>query len=226
MRTLNPTVKLFAILGLALLVSFQNNFRLNLLLSVLFFGITINERSLKKSLLLFSALTLAATGFFFTGLLYYQGNQGGPSSAAAIRYGLDMASRIYCFGILGSSFSVSTTINELIYSLQQQLRLPAVFAYGLLAAFQIAPIIPAEYQNIRNSMRSRGISVNPFSFKMLIPLLVKSIRWSELLATAMLSRGFDSEAKRTYANTFRITFMDALFLSLCLVMGMGGTLIL
>lgn len=133
-----------------------------------------------------------------------------------------MASRIYCFGILGSSFSVSTTINELIYSLQQQLRLPAVFAYGLLAAFQIAPIIPAEYQNIRNSMRSRGISVNPFSFKMLIPLLVKSIRWSELLATAMLSRGFDSEAKRTYANTFRVTFMDALFLSLCLVMGLGG----
>ena len=226
MRTLNPTVKLFAILGLALLVSFQNNFRLNLLLSILFFGITINERSLKKSLLLFSALTLAATGVFFTGLLYYQGNQGGPSSAAAIRYGLDMASRIYCFGILGSSFSVSTTINELIYSLQQQLRLPAVFAYGLLAAFQIAPIIPAEYQNIRNSMRSRGISVNPFSFKMLIPLLVKSIRWSELLATAMLSRGFDSEAKRTYANTFRVTFMDALFLSLCLVMGLGGTLIL
>jgi len=181
---------------------------------------------LKKSLLLFSALTLAAIGVFFTGLLYYQGNQGGPSSAAAIRYGLDMASRIYCFGILGSSFSVSTTINELIYSLQQQLRLPAVFAYGLLAAFQIAPIIPAEYQNIRNSMRSRGISVNPFSFKMLIPLLVKSIRWSELLATAMLSRGFDSEAKRTYANTFRVTFMDALFLSLCLVMGLGGTLIL
>ncbi|OOG25559.1 cobalt transport protein [Enterococcus casseliflavus] len=226
MRTLNPTVKLFAILGLALLVSFQNNFSLNLLLSVLFFGITVNERSLKKSLLLFSALTLAATGVFFTGLLYYQGNQGVPSSAAAIRYGLDMASRIYCFGILGSSFSVSTTINELIYSLQQQLRLPAVFAYGLLAAFQIAPIIPAEYQNIRNSMRSRGISVNPFSFKMLIPLLVKSIRWSELLATAMLSRGFDSEAKRTYANTFRVTFMDALFLSLCLVMGMGGTLIL
>ena len=226
MRTLNPTVKLFAILGLALLVSFQNNFRLNLLLSVLFFGITVNERSLKKSLLLFSALTLAAIGVFFTGLLYYQGNQGGPSSAAAIRYGLDIASRIYCFGILGSSFSVSTTINELIYSLQQQLRLPAVFAYGLLAAFQIAPIIPAEYQNIRNSMGSRGISVNPFSFKMLIPLLVKSIRWSELLATAMLSRGFDSEAKRTYANTFRVTFMDALFLSLCLVMGMGGTLIL
>jgi len=181
---------------------------------------------LKKSLLLFSALTLAATGVFFTGLLYYQGNQGGPSSTAAIRYGLDMASRIYCFGILGSSFSVSTTINELIYSLQQQLRLPAVFAYGLLAAFQIAPIIPAEYQNIRNSMRSRGISVNPFSFKMLIPLLVKSIRWSELLATAMLSRGFDSEAKRTYANTFHVTFMDALFLSLCLVMGLGGTLIL
>ncbi|MEQ7170523.1 energy-coupling factor transporter transmembrane component T [Enterococcus innesii] len=226
MRTLNPTVKLFAILGLALLVSFQNNFRLNLLLSVLFFGITVNERSLKKSLLLFSALTLAAIGVFFTGLLYYQGNQGGPSSAAAIRYGLDIASRIYCFGILGSSFSVSTMINELIYSLQQQLRLPAVFAYGLLAAFQIAPIIPAEYQNIRNSMRSRGISVNPFSFKMLIPLLVKSIRWSELLATAMLSRGFDSEAKRTYANTFRVTFMDALFLSLCLVVGMGGTLIL
>ena len=226
MRTLNPTVKLFAILGLALLVSFQNNFRLNLLLCVLFFAVSVSERSLKKSLLLVSALTLAAVGVFFTGLLYYQDNQVGSSSAAAMRYGLDMASRIYCFGMLGSSFSVSTTINELIYSLQQQLRLPAVFAYGLLAAFQIAPIIPAEYQNIRNSMRSRGIPVNPFSFKMLIPLLVKSIRWSELLATAMLSRGFDSEAKRTYAKSFRITFADMLFLSFCLIIGLAGTLLL
>jgi len=176
--------------------------------------------------LLVSELTLAAVGGFFTGLLYYQDNQGGSSSAAAMRYGLDMASRIYCFGMLGSSFSVSTTINELIYSLQQQLRLPAVFAYGLLAAFQIAPIIPAEYQNIRNSMRSRGIPVNLFSFKMLIPLLVKSIRWSELLATAMLSRGFDSEAKRTYAKSFRITFADMLFLSFCLIIGLAGTLLL
>ncbi|ATF73223.1 MULTISPECIES: energy-coupling factor transporter transmembrane component T [Enterococcus] len=226
MRTLNPTVKLFAILGLALLVSFQNNFRLNLLLCVLFFAVSVSERTLKKSLLLVSALTLAAVGVFFTGLLYYQDNQSGSSSAAAMRYGLDMASRIYCFGMLGSSFSVSTTINELIYSLQQQLRLPAVFAYGLLAAFQIAPIIPAEYQNIRNSMRSRGIPVNPFSFKMLIPLLVKSIRWSELLATAMLSRGFDSEAKRTYAKSFRITFADMLFLSFCLIIGLAGTLLL
>ncbi|MGH1816719.1 energy-coupling factor transporter transmembrane component T [Enterococcus casseliflavus] len=226
MRTLNPTVKLFAILGLALLVSFQNNFRLNLLLCVLFFAVSVNERSLKKNLLLVSALTLAAVGVFFTGLLYYQDNQGGSSSAAAMSYGLDMASRIYCFGMLGSSFSVSTTINALIYSLQQQLRLPAVFAYGLLAAFQIAPIIPAEYQNIRNSMRSRGIPVNPFSFKMLIPLLVKSIRWSELLATAMLSRGFDSEAKRTYAKSFRITFADMLFLSFCLIIGLAGTLLL
>jgi len=199
---------------------------LNLLLCVLFFAVSVSERTLKKSLLLVSALTLAAVGVFFTGLLYYQDNQSGSSSAAAMRYGLDMASRIYCFGMLGSSFSVSTTINELIYSLQQQLRLPAVFAYGLLAAFQIAPIIPAEYQNIRNSMRSRGIPVNPFSFKMLIPLLVKSIRWSELLATAMLSRGFDSEAKRTYAKSFRITFADMLFLSFCLIIGLAGTLLL
>lgn len=199
---------------------------MNLLLCVLFFAVSVNERSLKKSLLLVSTLTLAAVGVFFTGLLYYQDNQGGSSSATAMRYGLDMASRIYCFGMLGSSFSVSTTINELIYSLQQQLRLPAVFAYGLLAAFQIAPIIPAEYQNIRNSMRSRGIPVNPFSFKMMIPLLVKSIRWSELLATAMLSRGFDSEAKRTYAKSFRITFADMLFLSFCLIIGLAGTLLL
>lgn len=199
---------------------------MNLLLCVLFFAVSVSERTLKKSLLLVSALTLAAVGVFFTGLLYYQDNQSGSSSAAAMRYGLDMASRIYCFGMLGSSFSVSTTINELIYSLQQQLRLPAVFAYGLLAAFQIAPIIPAEYQNIRNSMRSRGIPVNPFSFKMLIPLLVKSIRWSELLATAMLSRGFDSEAKRTYAKSFRITFADMLFLSFCLIIGLAGTLLL
>lgn len=162
---------------------------------------------LKKLLQLLFLLSLSAIGVFFTALLFFQEGKSG-NSAAAFDYGIRLASRVCCFGTLGSTFAATTTLTELIYSLQQQLRLPPVFAYGLMAAFHMAPMVPKEYRNIQFSLQSRGIAYSRLSLKPLIPLMVKSIRWSELLAAAMESRGFAADEPRTYAMNYPVTRKD------------------
>lgn len=226
MKTLNPSVKLFVILALALVISFQTNSRLTLLVTIVFLVLTLKELTIKKMVLLFGLLSLSALGVFFTGLIFYQNQTTQDSQAQAIQYGLDMAARVYCFGILGTAFTATTKIDDLIYSLQQQVALPPVFAYGLMAAFQIAPILPTEYKHIKQSLRSRGMTVGPFSMTFLIPLLVKSVRWSELLADAMTSRGFDPAANRSYAKTFTIRHRDWLFILCCVTVSLIGTMYL
>lgn len=117
-----------------MLVSFQDNLLLNSSLTLFFLLLLLVYLPLKKLLKLLFLLSLSAVGIFFTGLLFFQEGQNG-STTAAYAYGIRLASRVYCFGTLGSVFAATTSLTELIYSLQQQLRLPPVFAYGLMAAF-------------------------------------------------------------------------------------------
>ncbi len=207
-------------MALALLVSFQNNVLLNTVLAVLFLLLVSYYLPVKKLLLLSVFLTLAAAGVFFTGLIFYRDNQHGTTNISSLQYAIGLASRIYCFGFTGSLFAATTSMTAFIYSLQQQLHLPAIFAYGLMAAFHMAPMIPHEYRNTINSLRSRGITNNYFSIKIVTPLLVKTIRWSELLATAMTSRGFSSDETRTYSQHYVINWPDWLFCAGLLGLGL------
>ena len=103
------------------------------------------------------------------------------------------------------------TLQQEVRSLQQQLRLPPVFAYGLLAAWGILPNMMEEYKRTRAAFAARGIRVFPVSPALLKPLLVKSVRWSEELSIAMESRGFDGRAPRTCSQPLRLRPVDVLF---------------
>ncbi|WP_125768478.1 energy-coupling factor transporter transmembrane component T [Lapidilactobacillus wuchangensis] len=218
MRQLNPTVKFSAILLAGLIVSFQNNLLLNLVLLGLFALITAVYLPILKWLRLWLWLSLAAVGVFFSGYFFLQEKTGGGQWAgwqlsAQTIYGLQLATRIYCFGFLGASFAATTTLTAFIESLQQQLHLPTQFAYGIMAAFHVAPLIPQEYRQTQLSLWSRGLSAPWLSTRLMTPLLVKSVRWSEVLATAMISRGFTAEAPRTHFKKYQVQWFDWLFFS-------------
>jgi energy-coupling factor transport system permease protein len=206
MKNLNPTVKAFTSLFVALVISFQDNLFLNCVLGILCFCIVFWYVAFKRFLFLLFWISLSALGLFFTGMLYQKAGGG-----SAIIYGLRLASRLYGFAGLGLLFSTTTEIKTFIYSLEQQVHLSPTFAYGILAAFHMLPILPNELRNIKNSCASRGIPVSVFSVKLLFPLLVKSIRWSENLAWAMESKGFDATAKRTQTVTLRVRFPDYVY---------------
>lgn len=232
---LNPVVKAFLVLIPSLVISFQYNILLNLLFSALAFLLMIQSKiAIKKWIIAYSLVIIAAIGSFMTGYLYQSetsqyvanpviANLGFSSSGA---YGLELATRIICFASLGMLFSFTTPLYAFVSSLEQQLKLPTKFSYGILAAFNIVPLIPYEYTKVRRAFLARGISPVLFSPRILTPLLIKAVNWSESLAIAMESRGFNEYTKRSRYKVITVKPIDWIFLIVMLAVAIFGTIYL
>lgn len=111
-------------------------------------------------------------------------------------------------GVLGFA---TTDPTDLADALTQQLRAPARFTLGALAALRLMPLLAAEWRQITSARRARGLEggwnpvrrVRLFASTM-FALLVGAIRRAGRLASAMDARGFDSEIPRTYAREQRM----------------------
>ena len=89
--------------------------------------------------------------------------------------------------------------------------MPVKFVYGLLASFQLLPNISHEYKKTKAAFRARGLYPAAISPSLLTPLMVKAVRWSEALAAAMESQGFDDQAKRACYRPLVLRPADRLF---------------
>ena len=68
-----------------------------------------------------------------------------------------------------------------------------------------------EYKKTRAAFRARGVNTFAISPALLKPMLVKAVLWSEALAIAMESKGFNSNAKRTEYYVMKTTLKDLIF---------------
>ena len=139
------------------------------------------------------------------------GTSEGFLSDVAVENGLQLGSRVLAFAGLGLLFVTTTDIMELVRSLEQQLHFPVKFVYGLLAAFQILPNMQQEYRKTKAAFWARGVYPAAVSPRLLIPLMVKAVRWSEALAAAMESKGFDEKAQRTIYRRIPVRPVDYAF---------------
>ncbi|WP_390624263.1 energy-coupling factor transporter transmembrane component T [Fodinicola feengrottensis] len=112
----------------------------------------------------------------------------------------------------------------------QQLRAPARFAYGSLAALRLLPLLATEWQTIGLARRARGVSSggNPviavrLLFGRVFTLLVGAIRRASRIAAAMDSRGFDSRLPRTYARQQTVGGTDVLLLLVAVSLAVAAT---
>lgn len=115
--------------------------------------------------------------------------------------------RLVAIALPGLVAFAATDPVDLADALYQQLRVPARFAYGSLAALRLIPLLSVEWQVIRRARRSRGIDAgrSPLGAVRLwasavFGLLVAAIRRATRLAGAMESRGFDADGPRTVAR--------------------------
>lgn len=103
---------------------------------------------------------------------------------------------------------------DLADALVQQLRAPARFAYGALAALRLLPLLGEEWQALGRARRARGIdagrspvaAVRLFGSRV-FALLVGAVRRGTRLATAMDARGFGT-GPRTFARRQRMRPAD------------------
>ena len=175
---------------------------------------------------------IAAVSLFMTGLLHFKRQRGQRGRIGKFSGGHEFQPvDVQChaafyqgigFAMLGILFSLTTDGELFIQSLMHQCGLKPKFAYGILAAFHLMPHIGEEYRNARMAFETRGIKVGIFSMKPLFTAMVNCLRWSESLAMAMESKGFDGDGKRTYYYVTRIHWYDLAFLAvLNLAVGAG-----
>ena len=224
MRKINPSCKLIGLLFLTLATAFVHHPLWNLALfadSVIL--ILLSGCRVKTFLIPLIPVLLLAVGMFFTGYRFTRSDLTVVSdynmhiTNSSVWNGLIFSSRVLVYAGIGLLFALTTDRIRLIRSLNRQLHLPQIFAYGLLAAWGLFPQMLQEYKRTRLSFQARGIHVYPFSPALLTTLMVKSTRWSQELSIAMESKGFSGYEKRTVFEPERVRPIDILFLLVTIV---------
>ncbi|ETY75628.1 energy-coupling factor transporter transmembrane component T family protein [Lactiplantibacillus fabifermentans] len=188
---MNPSIKLLLLFIIALEISFTTIISLNIALVILATLYLLWRRTSLKTLgwLLIVPL-LPAIGLWST---QYINGTGDNAQMAWVLF-----TRIYAFVFTGATFTLTTDILELADALEQNWHLPAKFAYGVLAAYNLVPKIQHEVKVIRMAGLMRGQTLSFWSPKLYFKAILVSINWSQNLAQAMQSHGFVEDAPRTH----------------------------
>lgn len=225
LERINPLAKAVSVLLCCFVLMISHSWTLNLAtLLVCVFALTMLSRCswramaavLLPSLLL--AVALASTGLFFGSHAGTPGASELNSMASAIQ----LATRVLALVALGTLFALSTNGEQLVTSLMMQAHLKPKFAYGVLAAYHLLPTISREWEQARLAYQVRGYRVHLFSFAPLFNALVNCVRWSETVAMAMESKGFDGDAARTFIQPIDIQKRDILFCTITLAAMLAG----
>ncbi len=178
-------------------------------------------------------LLLAAGGIVVTLVLFDADRTGTPVvplgpfvvTTDVLWTAFGMALRIFAIALPGIIVFTTTDPTDLADALIQNVRAPARFAIGALAAFRLAPLLAQEWQMLTLARRARGIDAggNPIARLTLFgstafALLVGALRRGTRLAVAMDARGFDSGVPRTSARRQHFGRADAALLVAALLL--------
>ena len=226
MEKLNPFYKAMTILITGILLSFNYSVILNMSLfvisMVLIFGFSDAKKSTVAKILIpvgIAAMSLFMAGFLHSGTVqtskagtFTSYNFSAMTSAATSLYNaLQLSTRVLGFAGLGLLFAVTTKGEDFIFSLMQQAHMKPKFAYGILAAFHLMPNIAKELDDAKLAYRVRGVRLSAWSLKPFLAVLVNYICWSENLAMAMESKGFDGDDDRTCYQIIKKGPVDVVF---------------
>ncbi|SDD31874.1 energy-coupling factor transport system permease protein [Paenibacillus sp. UNCCL117] len=213
LHRVNPSFKLLVSMVAFIVVLFTHN--INVLLHItwmytvlLFAASGQPARRLLLILLPFGLLFVSSAVsmvLFGTGeTVWYQYGLIRISEESFFR-GLHLGFKTVDAALVGLLFALTTNPVQLFYSMMQQLRLPAKYAYSFLAAIRLMGLSVGEYRTLRAAFLVRGVktrrglrgfgeSVKRYA----IPLLAQSIRRAQRTAVAMEAKRFASGAARTY----------------------------
>lgn len=228
LNRMNPTVKLFLIIVLTIVVSLSLYPVLPLFTIAAVIGcgcilgeIPFGEMLKKASLFIGIGVTFAVFMLILKGIdnpgaaihiLIFSWNTQDLISAVSL------GARIIAFSLMAVVFVTTTSPNDLVLSLILQLKVPYVHGYATLAAYRFLPTLQTEARNIRLAQEIRGMEwgKGPMGrisspFRMLLPLLCTAARRGERVALAMDSRGLGMSRRRTFYKRTQITGQDLMF---------------
>ncbi|WP_295731383.1 energy-coupling factor transporter transmembrane protein EcfT [uncultured Limosilactobacillus sp.] len=198
---MNPSLKLLLIIIISLEISFTTKLFTNLILIAVTLVVLIIHRTRPQTFLklilvpILPAIAIATTIRWFS---------PGHSTWLAIV----MVSRLYAYCLLGALIFTIDTPLQLAQSLEQNAHLPAKFAYGTLAAINIIPRTIQTVKTIRLAAQMRNVSLHFWSPQLYFKAILSALSWSDHLAQAMESQGFNEQRLRTHTRLIKLTITD------------------
>ncbi|WP_022872246.1 ATP-binding cassette domain-containing protein [Nesterenkonia alba] len=128
-------------------------------------------------------------------------------SEGSVELGVAMGLRTLAIVLPAVILFSTTDPTDLADALAQQLRLPARFVLGALAAMRLLGLLAEQWRTLGQARRARGIQGRSF-LSQVFGLLVQAIRTATRLAVTMESRGFGA-GERTWARPAQCDGADA-----------------
>ena len=230
LEKINPFIKVVTILVCGILMALTSSWKLNLavLIAALLALLLLSNCKLSSLVKTFVPVILLAGAVFVSGMSY--GKSAAQSASiydvASMDSALLLSTRILAYVGMGLVFALSTDQKEIIMSLMHQAHVKPKFAYGVLAAVNLIPTLRREWDEVNLAYRARKKRTGLLPIGPLFNTLVNGIRWSENVAMAMESKGFDGDGSRTFAITTRVRAGDICFAVLCIGLMAAGMICL
>ena len=230
LEKINPFIKVVTILVCGILMALTSSWKLNLavLIAALLALLLLSNCKLSSLVKTFVPVILLAGAVFVSGMSY--GKSAAQSASiydvASMDSALLLSTRILAYVGMGMVFALSTDQKEFIMSLMHQAHVKPKFAYGVLAAVNLIPTLRREWDEVNLAYRARKKRTGLLPIGPLFNTLVNGIRWSENVAMAMESKGFDGDGSRTFAITTRVRAGDICFAVLCIGLIAAGMICL
>lgn len=230
LEKINPFIKVVTILVCGILMALTSSWKLNLavLIAALLALLLLSNCKLSSLVKMFVPVILLAGAVFVSGMSY--GKSAAQSASiydvASMDSALLLSTRILAYVGMGMVFALSTDQKEFIMSLMHQAHVKPKFAYGVLAAVNLIPTLRREWDEVNLAYRARKKRTGLLPIGPLFNTLVNGIRWSENVAMAMESKGFDGDGSRTFAITTRVRAGDICFAVLCIGLMAAGMICL
>lgn len=230
LEKINPFIKVVTILVCGILMALTSSWKLNLavLIAALLALLLLSNCKLSSLVKTFVPVILLAGAVFVSGMSYGKSVAQSASiyDVASMDSALLLSTRILAYVGMGMVFALSTDQKEFIMSLMHQAHIKPKFAYGVLAAVNLIPTLRREWDEVNLAYRARKKRTGLLPIGPLFNTLVNGIRWSENVAMAMESKGFDGDGSRTFAITTRVRAGDICFAVLCIGLMAAGMICL
>ncbi|HIW32012.1 MAG TPA: energy-coupling factor transporter transmembrane protein EcfT [Candidatus Paenibacillus intestinavium] len=225
LHDVNPAFKFVILMAIMLFLFFSRNAQQYILLFISFSTLlwTMSGFPIRKLVLLHIPIIISAISSAITLLLFGRGQevlwQWGimKISEESIASATLIGSKSVLIGIVSLILLLTTSPTLLLYSLMQQLRLPAKYVYAFMAGIRLIPIIIEEFHirtqalNVRRMQLGKGFRSLFVRMKLyFIPLLAQSIRRAHRIGISMEAKQF--QAKRTYYYVTKYSVNDVILL--------------
>lgn len=215
---LDPRTKMLLVLTTATIcVAGGNGFLTSLakvLLSTVPFLLYLQERKWRTAFSYALVYTIAAYGgTVFIGRTYGMVN--------FVLVAVFMIVARFMPGFVMGSYLLSTTTVSAFMAAMQRMHIPQSVSIALSVTFRFFPTLKEEYLSINRAMKVRGVRFGggkPFQMLeyRMIPMIISSMKISDELSAAALTRGLGSPKQRTNICQIGFGIMDIPMIALCM----------